>query len=82
MKDQPLILITDMLPKLTGNTMSYIEFSQGMLRNKTLLNEIYDPTFNKKIFTAFDQLKEIAAEHLSNVNKDQMKKNLKKKVTK
>lgn len=50
MKDQPLVIISDMITKLSGNTMSYVEFSQGMLKNKTLLNEIYDPIFNKKIF--------------------------------
>ena len=61
-KDQPLILVNDLTHYLTGSTMSYVEFSQGMLRNKTLLNEIYEPIFNKKVFTIYEQLKEIAAE--------------------
>jgi hypothetical protein len=39
-----------MISNLSGNMMSYVEFSQGMLKNKTILNEIYDPIYNKKIF--------------------------------
>ena len=53
-KDQPLILVNDLTHYLTGCTMSYVEFSQGMLRNKTLLNEIYEPIFNKKVFTVYE----------------------------
>ena len=42
--------------------MSYIEFSQAMIRNKTLLTDIYEPIFNKRVFQIQDKLKEIAAE--------------------
>ena len=49
-KDEPLVLIDDMTNHLTGSTISYVEFSQGMIRNKTLLNEIYEPIFNKRVF--------------------------------
>jgi len=49
-KDDPLILIDDLTNYLTGSTISYVEFSQGMIRNKTLLNEIYEPIFNKRVF--------------------------------
>lgn len=51
----------DILPSLTGN-MSYIEFAQAMINNRNILNDIYEPTFNKQIFQIQDQLKEIAAQ--------------------
>ncbi len=62
--------------------MSYVEFSQSMIRNKTLLTDIYDPIFNKRVFQIQDTLKEIAAEQAASVVKEQMKKNKVKKVTK
>ena len=40
-KDEPLILIDEVTGWLNGCTISYVEFSQGMIRNRTLLNEIY-----------------------------------------
>jgi hypothetical protein len=49
-KDQPLILVNDLTQYLSGNSMSYVEFSQGMIRNKTLLTDIYDPIYNKRVF--------------------------------
>jgi len=49
-KDQPLILVNDLTSYLSGNTMSYVEFSQGMIRNKTMLTDIYDPIYNKRVF--------------------------------
>lgn len=62
--------------------MSYVEFSQGMIRNKTLLSDIYEPIFNKRALQIYDQLKEIAAEHGATVVKEQMKKNKVKKTKK
>ena len=76
------MLVSDVTQYLSGSTMSYVEFSQGMIRNKTLLNEIYEPIFNKKVFQVYDQLKEIAAEQAASVQKDQMKKNKVKKGAK
>jgi hypothetical protein len=73
-KDVPLVLISDVTKYLSGATMSYTEFSQGMIRNKTLLNDIYEPIFNKRMTAITDQLKEIAAEQAASVNKDQSKK--------
>ena len=61
-KDVPLILISDVTEYFKGNTISYVEFSQGMLKNKTLLQEIYEPIYNKRVFQVQDMLKEIAAE--------------------
>jgi len=49
-KDTPLILISDVTHYFSGSTMSYVEFSQSMIRNKTLLTDIYDPIFNKRVF--------------------------------
>ncbi len=54
LKDESLILIQDAATYLTGYTISYLEFVQGMIRSKTLLNEIYEPVFNKRIFTVYD----------------------------
>ena len=47
---ETLVLISDTQDYLSGSTMSYVEFSQGMIRNKTLLTEIYEPIYNKKVF--------------------------------
>jgi len=49
-KSTPLVLVSDVTKYFTGATMSYAEFSQGMIKNKTLLNEIYEPIFNKRVF--------------------------------
>lgn len=53
-KDDPLILVSDVTQYLSGNTMSYVEFSQGMIRNKTLLTDIYEPIFNKRVYQVYD----------------------------
>jgi len=50
----PLVLVSDVTKHLSGSTMSYVEFSQGMIRNKTLLSDIYDPIFNKRVFQVYD----------------------------
>ena len=50
--------------------MSYVEFSQSMIRNKTLLTDIYDPIFNKRVFQIQDTIKEIAAEQAASVVKE------------
>lgn len=49
-KDMPLVLVGDVTKYLNGFTMSYVEFSQAMIKNKTLLTEIYEPIFNKRVF--------------------------------
>lgn len=49
-KSYPLVLVSDVTKYFSGSTMSYVEFSLGMIRSKTLLNEIYEPIFNKRIF--------------------------------
>jgi hypothetical protein len=81
-KDQPLVLIQDVIDHFSGATISYVEFSQGMIRNKTLLSEIYEPIYNKRVFQVQDMLKEIAAEQAASVVKEQMKKQKGKKQTK
>ena len=81
-KEEPLILVNDLTQYLSGNTMSYVEFSQGMIRNKTLLVDIYEPIYNKRVFQVHEQLKDIAAEQAASVVKEQMKKSKAKKTTK
>ena len=81
-KDVPLILVSDVTGYFSGATISYVEFSQGMIRNRTLLNEIYEPIFNKRVFQIQDKLKEIAAEQAASVVKEQLKKQKGKKLTK
>lgn len=53
-----------------------------MIRNKTLLTDIYDPIYNKRVFQVQELLKDIAAEQAASVVKEQMKKNKTKKPTK
>ena len=51
-----------MVTFLSGFTISYLEFSQGMISNKTLLREIYEPVFSSQAITNYEHLKEIASE--------------------
>ena len=62
LKEEPLCIVNDMSSLLTGYTISYLEFSQGMCQNKTLLRDIYEPVFSSHAISKLDQLKEIAAE--------------------
>ena len=62
LKDEPLCVVNDMSNLLSGFTISYLEFSQGMCQSKTLLRDIYEPSFNSHTITKYDQLKEIASE--------------------
>lgn len=79
LKEEPLILMSDTQSYLGGNTISFIEFTQGLIKSRTLLNEIYEPVFNKRIFQVYDQLKEIAAEVSTASVKDQIKRSKTKK---
>ena len=47
---------------LSGYTISYLEFSQGMCQSKTLIRDIYEPVFSSHAIQKYDQLKEIASE--------------------
>ena len=62
LKDEPLCIVNDMTNLLSGHTISYLEFSQGMCQNKTLLRDIYEPVFSSHAISKYDQLKEIASE--------------------
>ena len=62
LKDEPLTVINDMASQLQGNTISYLEFSQGMCQSKTLLRDIYEPVFSSQVISKYEQLKEIASE--------------------
>ena len=64
-KKESLCLVSDMVTYLSGFTISYLEFSQGMISNKTLLREIYEPVFSSQAISNYDQLKEIASEQAS-----------------
>jgi len=79
LKDEPLILASDAQSFLSGNTISFLEFTQALNKSRTLLNDIYEPVFNKRIFQVYDQLKEIAAEVNANSVKDQIKRSKTKK---
>ena len=46
--DQCLIIVDDTTHHFTGKSISYIEFSQGMNKNKTLLADIYEPVYIKR----------------------------------
>ncbi len=62
LKDEPMTVINDMASQLQGNTISYLEFSQGMCQSKTLLRDIYEPVFSSQVISKYEQLKEIASE--------------------
>ena len=59
---EALVVVSDFVPFLSGNTISYLEFSQGMVMNKTLIRDIYEPISSQKYLAHADQLKEIANE--------------------
>lgn len=82
LQSDPLVVVSDFVPFLSGNTISYLEFSQGMVANKTLIREIYDPISTQKAVN-WDQLKEIAGEQASStlLTAAQIKKTQKKKKT-
>lgn len=62
LKEEPLCIVNDMTGMLNGHTISYLEFSQELCQNKTLLREIYEPVFSSHAISKYDQLKEIASE--------------------
>ena len=64
--NEPLCVINDYVQYLSGFTISYLEFSQGMIASKTLLRDIYEPIFtSSRSLQNFEQLKEIANEQAS-----------------
>ena len=62
LKDEPLCVINDMSSLMTGHTISYLEFSQGMCQSKTLIRDIYEPVFMSHAIQKYEKLKEIASE--------------------
>ena len=62
LKEEPVCILNDMTSLLSGFTISYLEFSQGMCQNKTLLRDIYEPVFASHAIQKYEQLKEIASE--------------------
>ena len=64
-RKEPLCLVSDMVTFLSGYTISYLEFSQGMISNRNLLREIYEPVFSSQAISNYEQLKEIASEQAS-----------------
>jgi len=73
--------VNDLTPSLASTTISYLEFTQGMINSKTIMKEIYEPTFSPKVFASLDALKEIAQEQApaSLLNATLIKKQGKKK---
>jgi len=62
LKESPLCLVSDLSGYLSGHTISYLEFTQGMIASKTILKEIYETSLAPKVVNNFDALKEIALE--------------------
>ena len=62
LKDSPLCLVSDLTQYLSGNTISYLEFTQGMIASRTILKEIYENNPQQKTVPNMDALKEIALE--------------------
>lgn len=62
LKDEPLVVVSDITSLMSGHTISFLEFSQGMCQSKTLLREIYEPVFSSQVISKYEQLKEIASE--------------------
>ena len=62
MKESPLCLVSDLSGYLSGHTISYLEFTQGMIASKTIMREIYETALAPKIANNMEALKEIALE--------------------
>jgi hypothetical protein len=82
--NSPLTVVSDLTQSLSGFTISYLEFSQGMIMNKTLLRDIYEPVYNPRNYQNYEKLKEIASEQASSalLHATQIKKTNKKKMKK
>ena len=79
-----MCVVSDFVNYLNGHTISYLEFSQGIVSNKTLLKEIYDPVINSHALSNYDALKELASEQASSalLTATQVKKGKTKKKIK
>ena len=62
MKESPLSLVSDLSGYLSGHTISYLEFTQGMIASKTIMREIYETALAPKFANNMEALKEIALE--------------------
>ncbi len=62
LKESPLCLVSDLSGYLSGHTISYLEFTQGMIASKTIMREIYETTLAPKVANNMEALKEIALE--------------------
>ena len=84
LKDEPLCVVSDFVSFLSGHTISYLEFSQGIVSNKTLLKEIYEPACSSHALQNFEALKEIASEQAPQglLTAHQVKKGKNKKAKK
>lgn len=84
MNEEPLSVVSDFVNYLNGHSISYLEFSQGIVQNKTLLKEIYDPVVNSHALSNYDALKELASEAASSalLTATQVKKGKTKKIKK
>lgn len=49
LKSEAIVLADDAINELSG-TISYVEFSQSIVKNRNILNQIYEPVYNKRIF--------------------------------
>ena len=84
LKEEPLCVVSDFVNYLNGHTISYIEFSQGIVSNRTLLKEIYEPIHNSHALSNYDALKELASEQASSalLTATHVKKGKTKKIKK
>ena len=48
LKQEALVVVHDLIPYLSGQTISYLEFTQGMVSSKTLLSDIFEPVYNAR----------------------------------
>ena len=55
-------MVSDLSGYLSGHTISYLEFTQGMIASKTIMREIYETTLAPKVTNNMEALKEIALE--------------------
>jgi hypothetical protein len=82
---EPLVVVHDLVPYLSGQQISYLEFTQDMVTSKTLLGDIFEPVFNAKAQRNIETLKEIASEQATSynmMNNQQARKGKGKKKTK
>lgn len=63
------MIADEIIPNLSGQ-ISYVSFTQSMIRNKHLIAQLFKPIYDKGMLELGDKLKEIAVDYVPIINKE------------